>query len=192
MRALEHELGTHGHGPLAEEVSRRTGLNPARCYQCGKCSAGCPMAEETTLRPHDVMRLVNSTSASSSWPRSRLWLCLTCETCTARCPNECDPARTIDALREIVGGGVAYAPAADPRVPQIVPRPGLAHRAHVRARPHGPVQAPQRRAARRRGRGTRHGARGQARASCRTRSRGSRRSARIFESVRAPRARRRT
>jgi len=30
-----------------------------------------------------------------------IWLCLTCETCTARCPNGCDPARVIDAVREI-------------------------------------------------------------------------------------------
>ncbi len=27
--------------------------------------------------------------------------CLTCETCSARCPNGCDPARVIDAVREI-------------------------------------------------------------------------------------------
>jgi heterodisulfide reductase subunit C len=102
MRALAHEPGARGHGPLAEEVRRRTGRNPARCYQCGKCSAGCPMAEETTFRPHDVMRLVNFDEREKLLSSECLWLCLTCETCTARCPNECDPARTIDALREIV------------------------------------------------------------------------------------------
>jgi len=30
-----------------------------------------------------------------------IWLCLTCETCSARCPNDCDPARVIDAVREL-------------------------------------------------------------------------------------------
>jgi len=51
---------THHHGPatLADKVREATGLNPAKCYQCGKCSAGCPMAEETTVHPHDVMRMV--------------------------------------------------------------------------------------------------------------------------------------
>jgi heterodisulfide reductase subunit C len=72
-----------------------------RCYQCGKCSAGCPMGSEMRLKPHDVMRLV----ASDKWRRAAadesIWLCLTCETCSARCPNDCDPAGVIDTLREL-------------------------------------------------------------------------------------------
>jgi len=88
-----------------------TGLNPAKCYQCGKCSAGCPMATETTLRPHDVMRMVTRNQVERLRDADGMWLCLTCETCTARCPNGCDPARTMDALREIFqGNGEGRAP----------------------------------------------------------------------------------
>ena len=86
---------------LAARLRELTGDNPAACYQCGKCSAGCPMAEETSLRPHDVMRLVNLDKTEQLLASGELWLCLTCETCTERCPNQCDPARTIDALREM-------------------------------------------------------------------------------------------
>ena len=103
---------THGHGSLAEEMLRRTGRNPARCYQCGKCSAGCPMAAETALRPHDVMRMVNLDRRAELLAADSIWLCLTCETCAARCPNECDPARTIDALREMTIAGSVAAPRA--------------------------------------------------------------------------------
>ncbi len=85
---------------LAEEIRAATGGNPARCYQCGKCSAGCPMAQEGVLRPHDVMRLVNLDEREKVLSAEAIWLCLTCETCVARCPNDCDPARIIDALRE--------------------------------------------------------------------------------------------
>ena len=90
---------------LAGEIRRRTGLNPAKCYQCGKCSAGCPMAEETTLRPHDILRLIQRGKADKLFADDSIWLCLTCETCTARCPNNVDPARIIDALREIAQSG---------------------------------------------------------------------------------------
>jgi heterodisulfide reductase subunit C len=93
----------HGTRPktLAAEIRKRTGLNAAKCYQCGKCSAGCPMAEETTLRPHDILRLVQRNQRARLLVDDSLWLCLTCETCSARCPNEVHPARIIDALREI-------------------------------------------------------------------------------------------
>ena len=101
MSSLESAHRGHGRPTLAEELRRATGRNPARCYQCGKCSAGCPMASETALRPHDVMRLVVQDRREELLASESIWLCLTCETCVARCPNECDPARTIDALREI-------------------------------------------------------------------------------------------
>ncbi|MCK6681866.1 MAG: 4Fe-4S dicluster domain-containing protein [Thermoanaerobaculia bacterium] len=84
-------------GPYLRE---KTGINAAACYQCGKCSAGCPMAAETTLRPHDVLRLINLDRREELLSDESIWLCLTCETCSSRCPNGCDPARLIDALRE--------------------------------------------------------------------------------------------
>lgn len=59
------------------------------------------MAAETTLRPHDLMRMVQRDERERLFADDSMWLCLTCETCSARCPNECDPARIIDALREI-------------------------------------------------------------------------------------------
>lgn len=86
---------------LATEIETATGINPATCYQCGKCSAGCPMASESDLRPHQVMRRVMYGSRERALQDESIWLCLTCETCSARCPNGCDPARVIDAVREI-------------------------------------------------------------------------------------------
>lgn len=89
---------------LVEALNRRTGRNPADCYQCGKCSAGCPMTPERTLKTHDIMRLVNRGRRDALYAGESLWICLTCETCTARCPNSCDPARITDALREMAPG----------------------------------------------------------------------------------------
>jgi heterodisulfide reductase subunit C len=86
---------------LAAEIEAATGINPATCYQCGKCSAGCPMASESDLRPHQVMRRVMYGTREQALQDESIWLCLTCETCSARCPNGCDPARVIDAVREI-------------------------------------------------------------------------------------------
>jgi heterodisulfide reductase subunit C len=86
---------------LATEIEAATGVNPATCYPCGKCSAGCPMASDSDLRPHQVMRRVVYAARERALRDESIWLCLTCETCSTRCPNNCDPARVIDAVREI-------------------------------------------------------------------------------------------
>jgi heterodisulfide reductase subunit C2 len=87
--------------PLAARVSKAVHLEVARCYQCGKCSAGCPMAVEMPLRPHEVVRLVQLDRQERVLASEAIWLCLGCETCTTRCPNGFDPAMLMDALREI-------------------------------------------------------------------------------------------
>jgi heterodisulfide reductase subunit C len=86
---------------LRAEVLRICGLDVARCYQCGKCSAGCPMAVEMPLRPHEMVRLVQLDLRGRLLPNEAPWLCLGCETCTTRCPNGFDPAMVVDAVREI-------------------------------------------------------------------------------------------
>ena len=86
---------------LKADIQAATGINVSRCYQCGKCSAGCPMASESELRPHNVIRLAMQNRRDEALHGEAIWLCLTCESCTARCPNACDPARVIDALREM-------------------------------------------------------------------------------------------
>jgi heterodisulfide reductase subunit C2 len=99
------------HGTLVSEIRETTGVNAATCYQCGKCSAGCPMASESDLRPHNLMRLVVQNKREQALRDQTIWLCLTCETCSTRCPNACDPARVIDALREMsIDAGVADMP----------------------------------------------------------------------------------
>ncbi len=103
---------SHVDATLASELEGATGLNVAACYQCGKCSAGCPMAEEMSLKPHQMLRLAQLDQRERLLDDASLWLCLTCETCTARCPNQVDPARLIDGLRELaLRSGPERAPA---------------------------------------------------------------------------------
>ena len=86
---------------LLHEIRESTGLDATHCYQCGKCSAGCPMAPEMKLKTHEIIRLIQLDLREKLLTNESLWMCLTCETCTTRCPNEFDPAAVIDALREI-------------------------------------------------------------------------------------------
>ncbi|MEA3368248.1 MAG: 4Fe-4S dicluster domain-containing protein [Planctomycetota bacterium] len=89
---------------LAEKIRQRTGVDVRECYQCGKCTAGCPMARFMDLTPSQVMRLVqigDEEAVETLLSSQTLWSCVGCLTCTQRCPKELDPAAVMDALREI-------------------------------------------------------------------------------------------
>jgi heterodisulfide reductase subunit C len=60
------------------------------------------MASEMKLKTHEVIRYIQNDDRRKLYDDDSIWLCVACETCTARCPNEVDPARMLDSLREIV------------------------------------------------------------------------------------------
>ena len=74
-----------------------------RCYQCGKCTAGCPVVSHMDLSPSKVVRMVQ-VHRQDAWDRllsSRaIWLCVGCETCLSRCPQEVDIPHLMDCLRQ--------------------------------------------------------------------------------------------
>jgi heterodisulfide reductase subunit C2 len=87
---------------LEDEVVER--CHVADCYQCGKCSAGCPMAERMDLLPNQLLRLVQLGRLDRALPCEAIWKCVSCMTCSARCPKSVDCAGVMDALREMAVG----------------------------------------------------------------------------------------
>ncbi|MEN6627790.1 MAG: 4Fe-4S dicluster domain-containing protein [Candidatus Sumerlaeia bacterium] len=71
------------------------------CYQCGKCTAGCPVAERMDRPPNQLMRLVQLGLQERAMESEAIWLCVACQTCSARCPKSVDCAGVMDALREL-------------------------------------------------------------------------------------------
>ena len=86
---------------FAKEVERAGGGTVADCYQCGKCSAGCPVASFMDLLPHQVVRCVQLGMRDEVLKSRTIWVCASCQTCTTRCPKEFEIARLMDILREI-------------------------------------------------------------------------------------------
>ena len=73
-----------------------------QCYQCCKCSAGCPVASEMDLLPHQMVRLAVLGDVTPIVNSRSIWLCLTCHTCGARCPNGIDVPGLLDPIRHEV------------------------------------------------------------------------------------------
>jgi heterodisulfide reductase subunit C2 len=88
---------------LPAQVRQATGESVFDCYQCGKCSAGCPLAAEMDYSPNQILRLLQLNLPGMEEEVLKafsIWLCLTCETCAARCPQEVDLPRIMDHLRQ--------------------------------------------------------------------------------------------
>lgn len=84
-----------------EAVVEKAGEEIFSCYQCYKCSAGCPVAFAMDLLPHQVIRSVLFLKKEKVLSSRTIWVCASCETCTTRCPNEIDIAKVMDVLRQM-------------------------------------------------------------------------------------------
>ena len=86
-------------GGLLEEVRQRSGAQVSACFQCHKCSTGCPIGPEMDFLPSQIMRLVHLGAENEVLGSRSIWLCASCEACTTRCPMAIDIAAVMDALR---------------------------------------------------------------------------------------------
>jgi heterodisulfide reductase subunit C len=77
------------------------GVAVQACFQCGRCSSGCPVAEFFDLSVMEVVRLAAYGQEQRLLDCHTIWLCAACETCATRCPNEIEIAGLMDVLREI-------------------------------------------------------------------------------------------
>jgi heterodisulfide reductase subunit C len=71
------------------------------CYQCGKCTAGCPLTFGMDYKPNQIIRLLQLGRMKQVLGSRAIWICAGCWTCTTRCPCSIDIAKVMDSLRVI-------------------------------------------------------------------------------------------
>ncbi len=81
-------------------IESLAGSKVANCYQCGKCTAGCPVASRMDLTPNQLIRFLQLGREDLALTSPSIWACVSCLTCSARCPKQVDCAAVLDALRE--------------------------------------------------------------------------------------------
>ncbi len=82
-----------------EEVERLSGQDLLACYQCGECSAGCPMAAYMDILPNQMIRYAQLGLKSELHSSNAIWMCASCYTCNSRCPKGVKIAEVIEAIR---------------------------------------------------------------------------------------------
>lgn len=110
MQSIEL-TATHSAAKDWEEKMKAEGVDISACYQCGKCTAGCPMAESMDYTTRQVVRLLQMGLVDEALRSNSIWFCLSCQTCSTRCPKDVDPAKMMEVLRwESQKQGVAAMP----------------------------------------------------------------------------------
>lgn len=87
-------------GDFVQQVETISGQSLLACNQCGKCSAGCPVAFSMDILPSQVLRMAQL-GIEDVLDVQTIWTCAACLTCVSRCPKGIDLPRVMEALRVI-------------------------------------------------------------------------------------------
>jgi len=83
------------------QIEKLSGEKISTCYQCYKCTAGCPVATEMDIYPHRIVHHIILGDREKVLKSKTIWTCLMCITCSVRCPNDIDIAHVFDTLRKV-------------------------------------------------------------------------------------------
>lgn len=85
---------------FTDAITKKSGTNVSACYQCLKCASGCPVADVSDSSPAHIIRSVALGLKDEAMASHFIWLCVGCETCKTRCPQDLSARRVVDALKE--------------------------------------------------------------------------------------------
>ena len=99
-----------GPTPWVEAVEAASDARLTLCFQCQKCTSGCPIATTADIKPHELVRLVQLGERNEVLSSRMIWECTSCQTCRTRCPQAVELPAIIDALRLLSRGAGKVAP----------------------------------------------------------------------------------
>ena len=84
---------------LLKEFKEYGAVGVEKCFNCGNCTAICPLASDEYNFPRDVIRRVQIGQKERLTEGLDPWLCYYCGDCSATCPKGAEPGETMMAAR---------------------------------------------------------------------------------------------
>ena len=82
-----------------ERIEKLSGQNVHQCFQCGTCSASCPMWHHMDALPRKIMHMAQLGLRDEIEKKSTCWVCSSCHTCNVMCPRGVDLPKVMEAIR---------------------------------------------------------------------------------------------
>jgi len=95
------QTGLSSDFDFLEKVEAAGPFHAAECFQCRKCTNGCPASFAMDLYPDQVIRLALLGQKDEVLKSRTIWVCASCETCSTRCPNGVQIAELMDYFKEL-------------------------------------------------------------------------------------------
>jgi len=85
------------------EITSLPGMEKLRlCFQCGSCTADCPIARFSDVyNPRRLLRMTQLGMKDRVLNSDAIWLCAACFTCVDHCPQGVDMSAVLRALRNL-------------------------------------------------------------------------------------------
>jgi heterodisulfide reductase subunit C len=96
------DVGRLDPGFRAQILAEPGGQRFMRCFSCGTCVAGCPVAGKTEkYNPRRIIRMALLGMREQVLASEFVWLCSSCYTCHERCPQDVHIPDLMNAIRNI-------------------------------------------------------------------------------------------
>jgi len=86
---------------FSDVIQARSGEDVRSCFYCQKCTAGCPTAYLMDYKPAQLLRMIQLGQRERVLASKAIWMCIGCEACGTRCPNQIRLAPVMDVLRQM-------------------------------------------------------------------------------------------
>lgn len=84
---------------LLREIKKFGAFDISACFNCGNCTAVCPLSKEGEEFPRKMIRYATVGLEDKLLSSTQLWACDYCGECTGTCPRDADPAGFMMAAR---------------------------------------------------------------------------------------------
>jgi len=84
---------------LLQELRDYGAVGLEKCFNCGNCTAICPLASDAHPFPRNMVRYTQMGLKDRMMECTDAWQCYYCGDCSDTCPKEAEPAETMMAIR---------------------------------------------------------------------------------------------